>query len=336
MDRLTLTRLDDILDAASNARILVVGDVMLDVYLVGAVDRISPEAPVPVVRVDGERWAAGGAANVATNIMALGAACDIVGCVGADAAGRQVKEELARSGVGVEALIEVAERATTVKTRVMARHQQVVRYDRETDRDLEAAPAQALIAHIGALAEQCDVLVIEDYNKGVLVPAVIRAVLDSGSRHGRPTVVDPKRRRFFDYAGAFVFKPNVVELMDALGGLSVHADDPAWLEETRQRLQCQHLLLTLGEHGMALRSAGGGYVRVPAVARSVYDVSGAGDTVTASLAVALAAGATAEEAAVFANYAAAIEVSKAGVATVSPAELRKQVRLAVNPEPETS
>lgn len=327
MHRLTPARLDEILKAARRARILVVGDLMLDVYLVGVVERISPEAPVPVVRLDGERSAVGGAGNVAANVVALGARCELVGCVGTDDAGRRLGKVLGALGVGLDGLVETRDRPTTVKTRVVARHQQVVRYDRETDADVEPAVAETLAGRIASLAERCDVLVIEDYNKGVLVPPVIRTVLDRGSQLGRSTVVDPKRRRFFEYGGAFVFKPNAVELADALGGAPVHADDPHWMETVRRRLECRHLLLTLGEHGMALRSADGCYVRVPAVARDVYDVSGAGDTVTASVAVALGGGASAEEAAVFANCAAAIEVSKAGVATVSPDEMRTHLRL---------
>ncbi|MBI4538436.1 MAG: D-glycero-beta-D-manno-heptose-7-phosphate kinase [Gemmatimonadetes bacterium] len=327
MDRLTPERLDEILEAVPRTRVLVVGDLMLDVYLLGVAERISPEAPVPVVRVDGERWAVGGAGNVAANVVALGGHCELVGCVGPDEAGRRLAQELETLGVGTQGLVDVRGRPTSVKTRVMARHQQVVRYDREMDADVEPQVARVLAARIDALAERCDVLVMEDYNKGVLVPAVVEAVFEWGSRLDRPTVVDPKRRRFFDYAGAFLFKPNVSELADALAGAPIHAENPGWMETMRRRLQCEHLLVTLGEHGMALRSANGGYVRVPAVARSVYDVSGAGDTVTASVAVALAAGATAEEAALFANYAAAIEVSKAGVATVSPAEIRSHLRL---------
>lgn len=325
MYRLTLGRLDEILEAGAKARILVVGDLMLDVYLIGVVERISPEAPVPVVRLDGERSAVGGAGNVAANVRALGARCDLVGCVGADESGARLLRELESLGVGIDGVVEARDRPTTVKTRVLARRQQVVRYDREADADVEPQVAQELAARIDRLAERCDVLVMEDYNKGVLVPVVIQAVLDWGTELGRPTVVDPKRRRFFDYAGAFLFKPNAHELADALGA-PVHPEDPEWMEATRRRLQCEHLLVTLGEHGMVLRSGNGDYMRVPAVAQSVYDVSGAGDTVTAAVAVALATGATPEEAAVFANYAAAIEVSKAGVATVSPDELRSHLR----------
>jgi D-beta-D-heptose 7-phosphate kinase/D-beta-D-heptose 1-phosphate adenosyltransferase len=167
--------------------------------------------------------------------------------------------------------------------------------------------------------------VLEDYNKGVLVPAVIRAAIDAANAAGKPVIVDPKFRRFFEYAGATIFKPNLVELGAAMRE-PAQPESSEWLHHTRRELGCEHLLVTLGEEGMALATADGGHLRVPAVAKSVYDVSGAGDTVTACLAVAICAGASVEEAAVLANHAAGIEVSKAGVATVSPAELRDVVR----------
>ena len=323
MDRLTRARLDEILARCAGLRVAVVGDLMLDVYLVGAVSRISPEAPVPVVHVSEERVALGGAANVAANVAALGARCELVGCVGADAAGGMVRGALSGLGGGrVEArLVERADRPTTTKTRVVARHQQVVRFDRERDDDVAGDCADELCRHVREAVANADALVLEDYNKGVLVPAVIRAALDAAAEAGIPSVVDPKFRHFFAYEGATVFKPNAVELAAALG-TTLRAEDDAWLDEARRRVGAEHLLLTLGEHGMALRSGDGGTLRIPTVAREVYDVSGAGDTVTAFVAVALAAGATMEEAAVLANLAAGIEVGKPGVAVVTADELR--------------
>jgi D-beta-D-heptose 7-phosphate kinase/D-beta-D-heptose 1-phosphate adenosyltransferase len=325
MNRLTPARLDALLERIRDVRALVVGDAMLDVYLRGGASRISPEAPVPVVKIEEEWRALGGAANVATNVVALGAACSIVACVGADRAGEELRAELARAGIIDSGVVTVRDRPTTVKTRLLVRHQQVARYDQEREDDASADVAAALCAAIERLAADADVVVLEDYNKGVLVPAVVRCALETARRNGRAVVVDPKARGFFDYAGATVFKPNLVELGAALRE-PVHADDEAWMERTRVRLGCDHLLLTMGEHGMALKTADGEYLRVPTVARSVYDVSGAGDTVTAAVAIALAAGATPAEAAVLANHAAGVEVGKAGVATVSPDELRAVVR----------
>jgi len=227
--------------------------------------------------------------------------------------------------VRTDGLVRTDERPTTVKTRILARRQQVVRFDQEVESDVSEGLAGALAGTVAELAAESDVLVMEDYNKGVLVGTVIRAVMDQAASRGRPTVVDPKRRNFFAFSGTTVFKPNAKELADALGEF-LHPDDPDWMERTRTRLRCENLLLTLGEAGMALQTAGGHSVRVPTAARAIYDVSGAGDTVTAVMAVALAAGADVPEAAILANHAAAIEVGKAGVATVSPTEIVQHSR----------
>jgi D-beta-D-heptose 7-phosphate kinase/D-beta-D-heptose 1-phosphate adenosyltransferase len=320
VDRLSPDRTQEILSRAREVRVLVVGDLMLDRYISGAVDRISPEAPVPVVRVEEEASAVGGAANVAANVAALGATCQVVGCAGRDGAGELLRAALEALGVDTSGIVYTEERPTTVKTRILARHQQVVRFDHEVEADCSPGLAEAVSRRVAELATDAGVVVLEDYNKGVLVPEVIRASMRTASGVGIPTVVDPKRRNFFEFVGASMFKPNAKELADALGEF-LHPDDAEWMERTRVRLACQNLLLTLGEHGMALQTAEGEYVRVPTVARAVYDVSGAGDTVTAVSAVALAAGASPTEAALLANRAAALEVGKVGVATVSPEEL---------------
>jgi D-beta-D-heptose 7-phosphate kinase/D-beta-D-heptose 1-phosphate adenosyltransferase len=325
MDRVSEQRVEQLLDRARDVRVLVVGDLMLDRYVTGAVDRISPEAPVPVVRVEGESSAVGGAANVAHNVVALGARCDVVGVMGRDGGGALLRRELDLLGIGSDGLITAEDRPTTTKTRVLARRQQVVRYDHEVDGDVGDDVAAKLVKAVADLAGPADVIVVEDYNKGVLVPPVIDAVLEAAREHDVPTVVDPKRLRFFDFTGATVFKPNAKELADALGE-PIRPEDPVWMEGVRARLGCQHLLVTRGEHGMALRTAEGDYVQVPAVAREVYDVSGAGDTVTAVLGLMLGAGATAVEAAILANHAAALEVAKAGVATVSRDEILDHYR----------
>ena len=323
-ERLTEARVEALLRAAGDVRCVVVGDLMLDRYVTGVVDRISPEAPVPVVRVEAETSAVGGAANVAHNVVALGGSCAAVGILGKDEGGVLLRRELEALGVSTRGLVETDRRPTTVKTRVLARHHQIVRFDHEEDADVAPEIAGKLAAAISALAQDADVLVIEDYNKGVLMPEVIGAVLREGRERGLPIVVDPKRHRFFDFCGATVFKPNAKELADAFGE-KLRPEDAGWMEGVRVRLGCEHLLLTLGEHGMVLKSAGEHFM-VPAVARSVYDVSGAGDTVTAVLALLLGAGASALEAAVLANHAAALEVAKAGVATVSREEVLTHYR----------
>jgi rfaE bifunctional protein kinase chain/domain len=325
MQRPVVERLDEILERVRRVRVLVVGDIMLDRYLRGTASRISPEAPVPVVRISDEWRALGGAANVAANVVALGASCTIAGCVGADPEADAVREELRGRGVDDTGVLVLADRPTTVKTRILARHHQIARYDRETEDDLEGPALEALTQKIAELAATCDAMILEDYNKGVLSPTVVRAAIESATARRIPIVVDPKTRGFFGFAGATVFKPNLIELEAALQSRA-RPDDVEWMEQARNRLACEQLLLTLGEEGMALQTAAGDYLRIPAVARAVFDVSGAGDTVIAVMAVALSAGASPAEAAILANHAAAIEVGKPGVATVTAAELRAAVR----------
>lgn len=320
MNRLGVDRISELLERARDVRVLVVGDVMLDRYISGTVGRVSPEAPVPVVHVEEDSSAVGGAANVAANVVALGAGCAVVGCVGDDEAGRELKGELAELGIELDGLVVTPQRPTTVKTRVVARHQQVVRVDREQVGDIDETTAGQVAEAARALSGACSAVALEDYNKGVLVPSVLRAVLDAARDSGLPSVVDPKRQRFFDYSGVTIFKPNAKELEDALGE-PLQPEDGPWMEAVRARLGCGHLLLTLGEHGMALQSEADDTVLLPTTARSVYDVSGAGDTVTAVLAVCLAAGGSVVESAILANHAAALEVAKAGVATVKPSEI---------------
>jgi D-beta-D-heptose 7-phosphate kinase/D-beta-D-heptose 1-phosphate adenosyltransferase len=312
-------RLLALLHLAASRRVAVVGDAMLDVYLRGDVERISPEAPVPVVRVRERRYALGGAGNVAQNVRAVGAGCDLVAAIGDDAGGAQLRSMLGAIHAGLDALVTV-ERPTTTKSRIVARSQQVVRVDEEEDADLEGDEVARLLAAVSRAVNEADALVLEDYNKGVLVPRVIEVAMQAARAKGIPIVVDPKYRNFFLYRGATIFKPNRRELEAALGA-EVDLDHPEALPSTFERLGVEHLLLTLGERGMALISSGGAIKRVPTAAREVYDVVGAGDTVTAYLALVLAAGGSASEAAVIANFAAGVEVGKLGAATVSPDEV---------------
>lgn len=300
-------------------RVAVVGDAMLDVYLRGDVERISPEAPVPVVRVRERRYALGGAANVAQNVAAAGAVATLVAVVGKDEGAQRLRAMLKALGSNGDSLIQVA-RPTTTKTRIVARAQQVVRFDEEDDGDLDPGDVGRVLERIEDVLTTSDALVLEDYNKGVLVKGVIERAMALAKALGRPIVVDPKFRNFFTYRGATVFKPNRRELESALGA-AVNLDDAGTLPATLERLGALHLLLTLGERGMALVSRDGDVRRIPTTAREVYDVVGAGDTVTAYLATALASGASAMEAAVVANFAAGVEVGKLGAATVTPEEI---------------
>lgn len=319
IEAITRDRLTGLLQAAGGYHVAVAGDAMLDIYLHGDVDRISPEAPVPVVRVRERRQALGGAANVANNVLAIGASCSVACAVGSDPAGRELVKMLESAGAGTGGVVRAA-RPTTTKTRVVARAQQLVRVDEEDERDLDGPDVEQLERAVASVLEGADALVLEDYNKGTLSPRVIRTAIVGAQRRGIPVVVDPKFRNFFEYRGATIFKPNRREL-DAALGATVDPESPGSLPATCERLGVENLLLTVGEHGMVLVSCHGEVGRIPTTAHEVYDVVGAGDTVTAYLAAMLAAGATPAEAAVIANFAAGVEVAKLGAATVSAEEV---------------
>jgi rfaE bifunctional protein kinase chain/domain len=303
-----------------SSRVVVVGDIMLDRYLIGDTERLSPEAPVPVVTVAERHAALGGAANVAANVAAMGARCFLVGTVGDDGDGATIRQELAVARLEDRFVLTIAGRPTTSKTRIIARGQQIVRIDDEVDSLLEGQDLARLTAAAREALADADALLLEDYNKGALSPALILAIMEVARRRGIPIVVDPKYRQFFEYAGATVFKPNRRELESALGA-AADLKNGNVLPEVLTRLKVDNLLVTLGPEGMLLVTKDGSLTQIPSIARQIFDVSGAGDTVTAWLGTALAAGATVREAAQLANYAAGVEVGKRGVATVSPEEV---------------
>lgn len=318
---LTRSRLEELLarTAGRAPRIAIVGDAMLDVYLQGDVERISPEAPVPIVRVQTRLHALGGAANVAQNVVALGGRAELVATVGDDTAGTRLRAMLEAIGASGRGLVTTS-RPTTTKTRVVARGQQVVRIDEEIDHDAQGDDARAIEVAVRRAVDEADALVLEDYDKGVLVESVIRTAITQARQRGMPIIVDPKYRHFFAFGGATVFKPNRRELEAALGA-AVDLDHPEALPDILRRLDVDRLLLTLGERGMALIEPDGRTHRIPTTAREVFDVVGAGDTVTAYLAAMLAVGGTPLEAAIIANHAAGVQVGKSGAAAVSPAEV---------------
>jgi D-beta-D-heptose 7-phosphate kinase/D-beta-D-heptose 1-phosphate adenosyltransferase len=317
-------RLRSLVEALPSRVVTVIGDVMLDRYLIGDAERISAEAPAIVVRVGEERLAPGGAANVATNVAAAGADARLVGVTGTDADGRALRDQLVKLGVGSDRLLEVQDRPTTTKTRILAPRQQVCRFDREEDRPLSSGDAGQLESLAFAALEGSHALLLEDYDKGTLTSPFITHVIARARSLEIPVIVDPKYRQFFAYSGATVFKPNVRELAVALG-VGVDPAHPDGLEMAWRRLGAEHLLVTMGGDGMMLVSGPGLVRRVRGHPRDVFDVSGAGDTVTAWLGLVLAAGGTIEEAAVIANAAAGVGVTKPGVATVSPAEVVEAV-----------
>jgi rfaE bifunctional protein kinase chain/domain len=317
---LTRDRVLHFIHRMKSSRVVVVGDIMLDRYLTGDTERLSPEAPVPVVTVRERHAALGGAANVAANVAAMGATCLLVGAVGDDTDGAAIRQELAVARLEDRHVLTIAGRPTTSKTRIIARSQQIVRIDDEVDTLVEGADLDRLIAAAREALADADALLLEDYNKGALPPALILAVMEVAKRRGIPVVVDPKYRQFFEYSGATVFKPNRRELESALGA-AVDLQNGNALPEVLSRLKVDNLLVTLGADGMVLVTKDGNLTQIPSIARQIYDVSGAGDTVTAWLGTALAAGASVREAAQLANYAAGVEVGKPGVATVSPEEV---------------
>ncbi len=305
----------------TRARVLVAGDLMLDRYWDGAAARISPEAPVPVVRVGAESERPGGAGNVALGIRALGGAVTVVGLCGADAAGERLRELLGQAGVDVRATL-LPGYATVTKLRVLSRHQQLIRLDFEDEEP--RCDAEALLGAFRAALDEAAVVVLSDYGKGALRGA--RDLIAAARGAGRPVVVDPKGRDFERYRGAALVTPNRSEFETVVGVCGDHAQ----MEERARALATRHgldaLLVTLSEEGMLLVPTGAPAVHLPARAREVFDVTGAGDTVVAVLAAALAAGADLAAGAALANVAAGIAVGKLGAAVVSAPELRRALR----------
>lgn len=318
---LDTTRARTIVNRLAGQRVLVVGDVMVDRFIIGTVTRISPEAPVPVVRYQSEHTRLGGAANVAHNLAALGARVTLVGIVGADRTAERLRAQLSEAGLDTAGLVEDPSRPTVEKVRIIAgRNQQVARIDYEDDADASGAVAQQLAERIASLGREAGVLLVSDYLKGTITRAVMEPLLDF-KRAGSPLLVDPKIPHLECYRGATLVTPNNHEAEVATHRV-IRSDEDARAAgvDFRTRAGCDSVLITRGEHGMWL-SSDRVEGAVPATAREVADVTGAGDTVVATLALALAAGASLPEAAVLANHAAGVKVGKFGPATVSPQEL---------------
>ena len=297
------------------ARVLVVGDVMLDRYWFGDVDRISPEAPVPVVKIDRVEERPGGAGNVARNVAALGAKASLLSVVGRDEAGRRLRQLLKSAHIAAS-LHNDATVATTVKLRVIGRRQQLLRADFETLPGHEVLASK--LQDFQRLLKGCDVVILSDYGKGGL--AHIARMIALARRHGKPVLVDPKGEDYSRYRGATLVTPNRAELRAVVGGWSSEAALTAKAQNLRQRLGFNALLVTRSEEGVTLYRRGQ-RLHVPAQAREVYDVSGAGDTVIAVIGAMLAAGQGLEEAVRIANRAAGVVVGKFGTAVVHPDEL---------------
>ena len=307
----------------SGRRLLVLGDLMIDHYLWGRVERISPEAPVPVVEVQRETSSLGGAGNVAANLAALGAEPVLVGLVGEDVRAQQLLEAFAARQVATHAIVRDPSRPTTMKTRVIAHSQQIVRADWESRADVEGPALRDLLAVLTREMAGVDALVVSDYGKGVITRPVLDAAIGLAKAKGIPIAVDPKESHLDAYHGVSILTPNQYE---AGNMMAERIRDEASLMNVgwglQRRLDAECALVTRGPDGMSLFERGGRYTHLPTVAREVFDVTGAGDTVVSVVALALAAGADYPSACFLANHAAGVVIREVGTATCSPAQLR--------------
>ncbi|MBM4125069.1 MAG: D-glycero-beta-D-manno-heptose-7-phosphate kinase [Nitrospira sp.] len=304
------------------AGVLVIGDLILDHYIWGKVSRISPEAPVPVVQVHSESLQLGGAANVYHNILALGGKADICGVVGSDEGGRCLLKELGLTRQGRGGVVIDPGRPTTRKTRVVAHNQQIVRFDVERRSDIKTPIQRRIIRYVESRLREISCLVVSDYAKGVVTMPLMTELTRLATLRRIPIIVDPKVEHFSYYKGVTVVTPNHLEASQASG---IQADDDRSTTEAgeviRQRLGCHAVLITRGEQGMSLFESDGAHWHIPTMARQVYDVTGAGDTVVSTLALALATGASMRDSAILANQAAGIVVGVVGTATVTATQL---------------
>ncbi|KAF0220693.1 MAG: D-beta-D-heptose 7-phosphate kinase / D-beta-D-heptose 1-phosphate [Geobacteraceae bacterium] len=318
--------IESLFTRAREINALVVGDLMLDEYLWGKAERISPEAPVQVVDVTREDLRLGGAGNVAHNLVALGCRVAICSVIGADENGTILSHAFTGRGVDVAGVFEDPLRMTSRKTRVVAANQQIVRIDRETREPLRAEVEEKVVAFVRERAQDFQVILVSDYLKGVLTPRVLNTVAEAGKRHGIPVVVDPKGSDYGKYRGATILTPNrketeIAARIPITGEEGLHRAAEVLLRE----VDLTALLITRSEEGMSLFEANGRFIHIPTVAREVYDVTGAGDTVLAVMGLSLACGQGFDEAARLANVAAGIAVGKIGTSAVSPAEIIDEI-----------
>lgn len=318
-------KISSLLRLFKGIRILVIGDIVLDRYIWGKVSRISPEAPVPIVEVTSDSFLLGGAANVANNIVALGGRASVTGVIGNDRAGEVVKDLLRERNI--ELAIFEDSRPTTVKTRVIAHNQQVVRFDKEDKSTLSGKVLRRMIDYIKGSLREFDAVILSDYKKGVISKALIGEVLKVSKPAKKFIAVDPKVGHFHLYKGVSIITPNLSEA--ALGSGIEIMDEDSLVRAGRvllKKLCCEAVLITRGEEGMTL-FANNKITHIPTVARHVYDVTGAGDTVIATFTLSRAAGATLEESAMIANHAAGIVVGEVGTAAATPDKLRQSLKI---------
>ena len=326
---LPVARVKKLLAAAARARVLVLGDVMLDQFIWGRVSRISPEAPVPVVEFERESYMPGGAANVARNLADLQTSSGLFGAIGQDEAGRKLKRLLAQQKIGCSGLVSSASRQTTIKSRIVAHQQQMVRVDRETRGEIDAKTTRRLLAVFAQELTRADAVIVGDYGKGVVSQPLLDAIKQLCRERGVWLSLDPKPVHHLDLTGLSLITPNRKEAFE-LAGLSDDTRCPNPLQDAKlmrvadkllNEIRPALVLITLGDLGMLLCRHGEKPFHIPTVAQEVFDVSGAGDTVIATFTLAIAAGASPLEATILSNHAAGIVVGKVGTATVHPSEL---------------
>ena len=328
------TQLIGFMEQFAKARILIVGDVMLDEYLIGDADRISPEAPVPVVRIEGEKRLVGGAGNVARNVTALGGRAVLVGVRGDDATGQIMRECLTQERI-THSLLSLKNRPTTTKTRILARQQQVLRFDKEDVGPFSAEETASLLKLTAEHLAECDALILSDYGKGLVSQSMVEGLHSLLQKSGRsiPVLVDPKPQNIQLYKGVSLLTPNAKETSEAtLLPVKTPQDIVLAGQSLIKRLGCAHLVTTLGSRGMAVFEDSGTVWHIPTAARQVFDVTGAGDTVIATIAMGLATGLSLVPACLLANYAAGIVVAQVGAATTTPKQLAEA--LASLPQPD--
>lgn len=312
--------LEKIFAKAGNSHIFIIGDVMLDRYLFGDVNRISPEAPVQVFDIRKSENRLGGAANVAFNISALGSVPYLIGVTGDDRESELLKEQLVSLGVSTDGLITEENRPTTSKTRVISDAHHLIRIDSESKEDISETSENKLVELLENNANTGDVVILQDYNKGVLTKNIIHKINNVAKKKDLRVLVDPKFENFFEYKGVYLFKPNRKELEDAMGKkVKDHNHIDVLAEEVMEKIRCENIILTLGEHGMMILEKINGKITKEIIgtkARKVADVSGAGDTVISTIAVCLAGGSSLRDAAIISNYAAGLVVEEVGIVPV--------------------
>jgi len=319
-------RLLEIIDKFSRSKVLVVGDLMVDQFIWGRVSRISPEAPVPVVEVTSENFLLGGSANVMNNIFSVGGKVNVTGIIGSDDMGDLLIRNFEEMNIDTTGVMVEQSRPTTVKTRIIAQSQQVVRFDRENKDSVSLSSIEKMLEYIESIRDDLGAVVISDYSKGIISERLLQGIREVTAGRDIIVCIDPKQNDFSLYQGFDVITPNHHEAGRALGMEIACEDDLIKSGESLlERFGFKAVLITKGEEGMSLFENGGGITHIPTVAREVFDVTGAGDTVIGVFALCMAAGATFKEAAVLANHAAGIVVGKVGTATVSQEELRKML-----------